>query len=102
IQPLEGKAHAAATETRILRAFATQLARYKIFFQAFHPSLTNWLPFYWSGFRQTTRFTQVLDDLSDLGRVWQGMSESTRRNIKKAERAGLSVVPCGIEEVYRC
>jgi len=103
IQPLEGKTHAAAVrETRILRAFAAQLARYKLFFQAFHPSLTNWLPFYWSGFRQTTRFTNVLDDLSDMDRVWQGMSESTRRKIKKGERAGLNVVPCGIEEVYKC
>jgi hypothetical protein len=103
MQPLEGKVHAAgARETKILRAFAAQLARYKLFFQAFHPSLLNWLPFYWSGFRQTTRFTHVLDDLSDLSRVWQGMSESTRRNIRKAEKAGLTVVRCGIEEVYRC
>jgi len=103
MQPLVGNAHAAgARETKILRAFAAQLAHYKLFFQAFHPSLVNWLPFYWSGFRQTTRFTHVIDDLSDLNRVWLGMSENARRNIRKAERAGLTVLPCEIEEVYRC
>jgi len=103
LQPRKGKAVvAAAREMKVLRTFAVQLSRYKLFFQAFHPSLLNWLPFYWSGFRQTTRFTYVLDDLTDLGRVWHEMSESARGQIKKAQRAGLSVVPCGIEEVYRC
>jgi hypothetical protein len=103
MRPLEGKISAAAArETKILRIFAVELSRYSIFFQAFHPSLSNWLPFYWSGFRQTTRFTYVIDDLSDLSRAWQEMSESARGQVRKAERAGLSAVPCGIEEVYRC
>jgi Acetyltransferase (GNAT) domain len=103
MRPLEGKAvSAAARETKILRAFAAQLSRYKLFFQAFHPSLLNWLPFYWSGFRQTTRFTYVLDDLTDLTGVWEGMSEAARCKIRKAERAGFTVVPCGIEDVYNC
>ena len=103
MRPLEGKqVTAAAREMKILRAFAAQLSRYKLFFQAFHPCLSNWLPFYWSGFRQTTRFTYALDDLSDLSRVWQGMSEAARCKVRKAEKAGLRVVPCGIDEVYKC
>ena len=103
IQPLKGKAVAeAARETKILRAFASRLSRYRIFFQAFHPNLSNWLPFYWSGFRQTTRFTYVLDDLTDLDRIWQGISDSARGSIRKTQQTGLTVVPCGIEEVFRC
>lgn len=103
MRPLEGKTvTTAARETKILRSIAQQLAQYKLFFQSFHPSLSNWLPFYWSGFRQTTLFTYVLDDLSDLKRVWRGMSESARGQIKKAERAGFTVVPCGAAEVYSC
>jgi len=103
MRPFEGKpVTVAARETRLLRAFATRLAQHALFFQAFHPSLPNWLPFYWSGFRQTTRFTYVLDDLSDLSRIWREMSTSTRGQITKAEKAGYALVPCGIEEVYRC
>jgi Acetyltransferase (GNAT) domain len=103
MRPLEGKPIAAAArEMKILRAFARRLAGYRFFFQACHTSLSNWLPFYWSGFRQTTRFTYLLDGLSDLTRVWNGMSESARGQIRKAEKAGLKVVPCGIDEVYRC
>ncbi len=103
MRPREGKAVAAAArETKILRAFAAELSQYRLFFQAFHPSLSNWLPFYWSGFRQTTRFTYVIDDLTDLNRVWNGMSESARGQIRKAQKAGLTIVPSGIEEVYTC
>jgi hypothetical protein len=103
MRPLQGKTvTAAARETKILRTFAARLSQHRLFFQAFHPSLSNWLPFYWLGFRQTTRFTYVLDDLTDLNRVWNGMSESTRRQITKAQKAGLVAVPCGIEEVQRC
>jgi hypothetical protein len=103
MRPLEGRQVAVASrETKILQAFAVELARHRLFFQAFHPGLANWLPFYWSGFRQTTRFTDVLEDLGDLTQVWRGMDESARRQIKKAEKAGLTVVPCCIDEVYRC
>jgi len=103
IQPLnENAVVAAARETKILRAFASRLSRYSVFVQAFHPNLSNWLPFYWSGFLQTTRFTYVLDDLADLDGVWQGISDGARGSIRKAQNAGLTVVPCGIEEVYRC
>src|SRR5262245_46045100 len=28
--------------------------------QHFHESFTNWLPFYWNGFQQTTRYTYIL------------------------------------------
>jgi hypothetical protein len=103
MRPLEGKpVVAAARETKILRTIAAQLSAYKLFFQAFHPNLSNWLPFYWSGFRQTTRFTYVLDHLTDVSRLWRGVSESARRQITKARKADLRVVPCEIEEVYRC
>lgn len=103
LSPPEGKpVTALSREIKILRAFATELSRHKLFFQAFHPSLSNWLPFYWSGFRQTTRFTYVIDDLSDLDRVWHEMSERARSQIKKAQRAGFTLVPCSIEEVFRC
>lgn len=103
MRPLKGKTVvSAARETKILQAFAVHLARYRFFFQTFHPNLSNWLPFYWSGFRQTTRFTYVLDDLADLGQIWHGISHGVRGDIRKAERAGLSIVPCSVEELYRC
>lgn len=62
-----------------------QLKAFKSFRQNFHHSYTDWLPFYWNGYRQTTRYTYLLPELTDLNRVWQNMSHHTRRNIRKAE-----------------
>ena len=54
--------------------------------QHWHHSMTNWLPFYWKGFEQTTRYTYLLDDLSSLDRIWAGFRGNIRREIKKAEQ----------------
>lgn len=52
--------------------------------QEFHPSVTNWLPFYWQGYRQTTRYTYQLDLSAGLDSVCAGFNRNVRRNIKKA------------------
>lgn len=62
------------------------LPRYDFFSQSFHPSITNWLPFYWKGFEQTTRYTYILEDLSDLNKIWSDFAENVRRNIRKAQK----------------
>lgn len=32
--------------------------------QSYHPNFNNWLPFYWKGYDQTTRYTFVINDLT--------------------------------------
>ena len=103
IRELPGNANKlAARHQAIVRAIAKELSEYRLFFQAMHPSLTDWLPFYWEGFRQTTRYTYVIDDLTDLNKVWNEMNGNTRNHITKAEKAGIRVMPCGIDDVYKC
>ena len=53
------------------------------FKQNFHPGVTNWLPFYWAGFRQSLRYTYRLP-LPDLEQVFAGVAANKRREIKKA------------------
>lgn len=62
-----------------------QLGACKSFLQHFHHSFTDWLPFYWENFTQTTRYTYILPDLKDADYLWENMSQHTRRNIRKAE-----------------
>lgn len=103
MRPLAGKTGTViARETQILRLFATRLSHLRVFVQAFHPSLSSWLPFYWSGFRQTTRFTFIIDDLTDRDRLWNALSATVRRQILRAGKAGIEVVPCSGTDVYRC
>jgi len=68
-----------------------QLPAYDLFAQCFHPARTNWLPFYWKGFSQTTFYTYVLVDLhSDL--VWEGLQSNIKTDINKSKnRFGLTI-----------
>jgi len=87
-------------EKRIVTELIDNLPRFDIFKQRFHYSFTNWLPFFWRGFRQTTRYTYILEDISDLDRVYSEFRENIRREIKKAER--LVEVSCDedVELIY--
>ena len=67
------------------------------FQQNFHYTVTNWLPFHWRGFSQTTGYTYVLDDLRDLDAVWAGFDPDIRWNIGKAGKSVRVVDDLGIE-----
>ncbi len=101
IEPLAGKpVHVLSREMEILDKLAAYLINEKIFVQSFHPSLQNWLPFYWQGFEQTTLFTYVLDNLTHFDRLWMGMAENTRREIRKAQKKGVVVGTCDCHAVF--
>ena len=67
-----------------LQALIAQLPPFAHFIQNWHWKMGNWLPFYWAGFQQTTRYTYILQELSDEQELWQGLQENIRREIKKA------------------
>ena len=69
-----------------------QLKPFHSFWQNFHYDFTDWLPFYWSCYSQTTRYTYLLKELKNPDHLWENMSQHTRRNIKKAtERFHITV-----------
>lgn len=71
-------------EKDLLTKLIDQLPEFSQFHQNWNHANTNWLPFYWRGFEQTTRYTYRLPDLSDLDRVWAGFRENIRGDIRKA------------------
>lgn len=48
------------------------------------PSFSDWLPFHWNGFSQSTRYTYVYPDISDTAALLDRMSQSERH--RKIER----------------
>jgi hypothetical protein len=72
-------------EMEVLEELVAAMPRYHVFSMHFHYSLANWLPFYWAGYQQTTRYTYIIPDLTDLNAVFSGFSHSKKGNIKKAE-----------------
>ena len=92
IRPVGGKyTNLLSHQKDLLTELIEQLPPHDYFCQRFHYSVTNWLPFYWNGFSQTTRYTYLIEDLSDLNRTWEEMDTSVRQQIRKAERLGVSV-----------
>ncbi len=102
IQPLDGKyATRLSRERKILKNLAKQLPVFDYFDQNFHYSITNWLPFYWQNFEQTTRYTYVIDDLSDPEKIWGGFKGNIRREIRKAQEKLTVVSDLGVSELWR-
>ena len=100
IEPIEGKrVHQMTRQMEILTIFARHLAGEQVFLQRFQPTIANFLPFQWLGFRQVSRVTYVIEHLCDLDRVWAEMRENQRREIRKAEKRGIVVERCDSEIV---
>jgi hypothetical protein len=102
MEPLSGKrVNIVNREMEILGIFANYLAKERIFYQCFHPDLANWLPFFWNGFRQNSRFTYVLDNLTDVNAIWDEVEKRMRVAIKKARNLGIEVRECNVDTVFQ-
>ena len=86
-------------QKELMSSLIEQLPPCDYFSQYFHPSVTNWLPFYWQGFEQTTRYTYVLEALDDLERVWSQFSKKLRWEIRKAQKQ--LAVRTDVEDIER-
>lgn len=61
-----------------------RLPEHIYFIQNFHHLFTDWLPFYWKGYAQTTRYTYILPDIRNIGEIEKNRNSNIRRNIDKA------------------
>lgn len=76
----------------LMEELIAQLPQFSHYVQNWHYSQSNWLPFFWNGFKQTTRYTYVLPDLRDEQLLWNGLQSNIRGYIRKAtDRFGLKV-----------
>ena len=80
----------------LCKAFTDELKKNPVFLQNFNYQITDWLPFYWAGFKQTTRYTYLLEDIGNKEIIREGMSVHTRRNINKAKEKHQVMVRKGI------
>ena len=85
------KASKIAFEKKTMNELIKQLPRCSYFSQTFHYSLDYWAPFYWKGFKETTRYTYVLSDLSNLDEIRSGLQRDIQRAIRDSEKQGILV-----------
>lgn len=66
-------------EIPLLNELIDQLPRLAAFEQDFNYTATDWLPFYWRGFRQTTRYSYVLP-LTKMDKLRENLAPDYRNN----------------------
>lgn len=97
----EAPAQRVAREQDLYNRLIKKLPRFDVFLQNFHTNVTNWTPFYWQGFRQTTNYSYVIDDLTNLDAVFKAMSGSLRNNIRRASKTITVMESDNVDEVLK-
>jgi len=68
-------------EKEVITDIISKLPKHKIFTLNFYYNLNNWLPFYWKGFNQTTKYSYIISDLSNLEKVFANFKSNIRNKI---------------------
>lgn len=84
----EGQKNASriAHEKQVLGELIKLLPNYASLDVKCAPALTNGLPFLWVGINQTTRYTYILDNLTDTAATFADFKDNVRREVRKAEK----------------
>ena len=87
---------------RIVKELIDQLPKVAAFHQNFHYDITDWLPFFWKQYQQSTKYSYMLDDLENLEKVYSGFCSDYRNNkIKKAVSTVRVITDRSLEDFYR-
>jgi hypothetical protein len=78
-------------QKKIMYELIDKLPKFDIFNQNFSFQITNWLPFFWKGFNQYTRYTYILENQS-IEKIEQNFENDIRRRMKKSLNAGVKVI----------
>ncbi len=76
-------------EHRVGGDLAAQLNALKVHVCIMHfsPAVTDWLPFHWAGYRQTTRYTYRFPSIADPETLLADASRARRQNLSDVENA---------------
>jgi hypothetical protein len=71
-------------EHEVYNGIIERLPKYDALSVNFDWKYKNWLPFYWNGFSQTTRYTYIIHGIKDHDTVQKNYSKSKKQPIQKA------------------
>ena len=77
-------------EKDMMSKLIDSLPKVDMFSQNFDKCITNWLPFYWTGFEQTTRYTYVIENIT-IEELEKNLETDIRRRRRKAFKVGVEV-----------
>ncbi len=83
---IEKKERILSHEQKVMQELVALSKEIKLFKQGFHVDLNNWMPFYWDGYTQTTRYTYLLDNIKQHDKIWDAFKSSVKTDIRRAEK----------------
>ncbi len=72
-------------EMELMFKILDNFPKFDWFHQNWSPKMTNWLPFYWSGYSQTTKYTYRIPLNSDCDLIWKEFKTNIRGYVNKAK-----------------
>ena len=78
-------------EKEVFNELLSNLPDFDYFSQNFYRTITNWLPFYWAGYSQSTGYTYVVENTS-LEELERNFETDIRRRRRKACESGMYVL----------
>ncbi|WP_066890612.1 GNAT family N-acetyltransferase [Clostridium nigeriense] len=90
-------------ERKVINSLIGELERkdIKSYSQNFDYSFTNWLPFYWKNYNQTTRYSYIIEDTSNYEEIYNEIDSTTKNVIRKAEKVVKVKKGMTVEEFYK-
>lgn len=88
-------------EKEVINGLIDQLPKIDAFKQNFLPGFTNWMPFNWKGYEQSTRYTYIINNISDTDKVFADFKDNIRREIKKAQKTLTTAVVQDIDLMFQ-
>jgi GNAT acetyltransferase-like protein len=87
VEPSTAKpARALGREHELLAELESKLPPARAFLQQFSPLMLNALPFHWAGYRIDVHYTYRLEGIDSEERIWDGLRDNIRREIRKARK----------------
>jgi len=84
--PNEGKYSTILSKnTNRMMELISKIPKNSYFRQRFHPTINNWLPFYWNGYSQTTKYTYIINDLTNTDNIWKEFNLKKRQEIRNVK-----------------
>lgn len=85
----------------VLNELITKLPNFKYFSQCFDYNFNNWMPFYWKGFKQTTKYTYVIENTKNLNFIYNNYSKSLKQDLRKAKALANVYKGLDLETFYK-
>jgi len=89
-------------EKEVMNNLIDQLEQLNIHYyeQNFHYSVTNWQPFYWKGYKQSTRYSYQLKNIVDTDKIFSNFHLFKKKHIVKAQKKLKVDYNLSVEDFY--